>query len=156
MQLHRHMNRHGHKRQMTDPQRETNELGEIDKAVDQQKPVEVTVAQTDLSEDRFRSNPGNADENAVAVEEYGTNEVQNKLCNENVMPKPGIRKNKLVAKYGTNFRHMGIVKNGLDRVMVMTSIPKPRFENLEVKPINFAKFAKTLDKNEWYLITVDT
>ena len=158
MELHRHINRHGHKRQMTDPpQRETNKLGEIDKGVDKQKPVEVTVVQKEFNEDRLRSNLGNADESAV--KEHGTNVVQNKICDENVMPKPGIRKNKLVAKYGTNFRYMGIVKNGLDRVMVITSIPIPRFENIEVKPINFARCAKTLDnddKNERYLITADT
>ena len=72
MQLHKHINRHDHKRQRTDPQRETNILGEIDKATDKQKPVKVTVIQKDISEDRFRSNPGNVDENAVAVDEYGT------------------------------------------------------------------------------------
>ena len=158
MQLHRQMNRHGHKRQMTDPKIETNELGEIDKAEDKQKPVEVTVVRKDFSEDRFRPNPGNVNENAVAVDEYGTKVVQNKLCDENVMPKSGIRKNKLVAKYGTNFRYMGIVKNGLDRVMVMMSIPIPRFEN-KVEPINFPKCAKTLDnddKNKRHLITADT
>ena len=44
------------------------------------------------------------------------------------MPKPGTFKNKLVAKYGTNFRYLGKVKNGLDRVTVVTSIPIPRFE----------------------------
>ena len=60
MELHRHINRHGHKGQTTDPQRETNELIEIDKAVDTQQPVDVTVVQKDV-----RSNPGNTDENAV-------------------------------------------------------------------------------------------
>ena len=127
MELHRHMNRHGHKGQMTDLQRRTNKLNEIDKAVDKQQPVDVTEVQKDV-----RSNPGNMDENAVNV--HGPNMVQNKIRDGNVMPKPGIRKNKLVAKYGTNFRYMGIVKNGLDRVTVMTSIPIPRFEDLEVKP----------------------
>ena len=75
------------------------------------------------------------------------------------MPKPGVRKNKLVAKYGTNVRYMGIVKNGLARVTVVTSIVIPRFEDLEVKPITFAKCAKTLennDKDDRYLITADT
>ena len=104
MQLHRHINRHGHKRQMTDPKRETNQLHEIDKAADKQKPVDLTVVQKDFSEDRLRSNPDNADENAV--NEDGTIMVQNKIRDENVMPKPGMRKNKLVAKYGTNFRYM--------------------------------------------------
>ena len=76
-----------------------------------------------------------------------------------VMPKPGIRKNKLVAKYRTNFRYMTIVKNGLDRVMVVMSIMIPRFENIKVKPINFVRCAKTLDnddKDERYLMTADT
>ena len=90
MQLHRHMNSHGHKRQMTDLQREINESGEIDKAVDKQKPVNVTVVQNDFNEDRFRSNPGNANENTV--NEYGTNVVKNKLRDENLKLKPGVRK----------------------------------------------------------------
>ena len=124
---------------MADPQRETNELNEVNKAVDKQQPVDVTVVQKDV-----RSNPGNMDENAVNAD--GTEMVHNKIHDGNVTPKPGIRKNKLVAKYGTNFRYMGIVKNGLDRVMVMTSIPIQRFENIEVKPINFARCAKTLEK----------
>ena len=136
MQLHRHIGRHGHQRKMTDPLRETNKL--IDTAVDEQKHVEMTMVQKDFNEARLRSNPGNADENVDAVKEYGTNVVQNKICDENVTPKPGIRKNKLVAKYGTNFRYMGIVKDGLDKVTVVMSIPIPRFENIEVKPINFA------------------
>ena len=84
MQLHRHINRHGHKKQMTDPQRETIKLGEIDKTVDKQKPVEVTVVQKDFSEDS--SNPSNANENVDAVKGHGTNVVQNKICDENVTP----------------------------------------------------------------------
>ena len=54
---------------------------------------------------------------------------------------------------------MGIVKNGLDRVTVVTSIPIPRFENIKVQPINFAKCVKTLDnddKDDRYLIPADT
>ena len=113
------MNRHGHKRQMTDPQRETNVLNEIDKAVDRQQPVNVTVVQKDV-----RSNPGKTDENAINAD--GTETVQNEIHDGNIMPKPGLRKNKLVAKYGTNFRYLGIVKNGLDTVMVVTSIPISR------------------------------
>ena len=64
-----------------------------------------------------------------------------------IMPKPGLRKNKLVAKYGTNFRYLGIVKNGIDRVTVVTSIPIPRYENVKIKPINFAKCAQSLDND---------
>ena len=62
------------------------------------------------------------------------------------MPKPGLRKNKLVARYGTNFRYLGIVKNGIDRVTVVESILIPRFENVKIKPINFAKCTQSLDK----------
>ena len=75
------------------------------------------------------------------------------------MPKPGIYKNKSVAKYGTNLRYLGIVKNGLDRVTVVTSIPIPRFDNIRVKPIHFAKCAKALvndDKGDDHLNTADT
>ena len=107
----------------------------------------------------MRTNLGPTLVSIESVTEYGTDTVQNKVCDEKVMPKPGIRKNKLVAKYRTNFRYMGIVKNGLDRVMVVMSIPIPRFENIKVKPINFARCVKTLDnddKDERYLIMADT
>ena len=80
------------------------------------------------------------------------------MQDERLTPKPGTCKNKLVAKYGTNFRYLGIVKNGLDRVTVVMSIPIPRFDNIRVKPINFAKCAKALNKDDKgkYLITADT
>ena len=74
--------------------------------------------------------------------------AQDVVYDDKLTPKPGIRKNKLVAKYGTNFRYLGIVKTGLDRVMVVTSILIPIFENIKVKPINFVKCAKTLDGND--------
>ena len=61
------------------------------------------------------------------------------------MPKPCLRKNKLVAKYRTNFSYLGIVKNGIDRVTVVTLIPIPRFQNVKIKPKNFAKCAQSLD-----------
>ena len=50
-----------------------------------------------------------------------------------------------MAKYGINFSYLGIVKNGLDRVTVVISIPIPRFENVKIKPINFAKCTQSLD-----------
>ena len=56
-------------------------------------------------------------------------------------------KNELVAKYRTNFRYVGIVKNGLDRAMVVMAIPIPRFENIQVKPISFAKCPQTLEND---------
>ena len=54
-----------------------------------------------------------------------------------IAPKQGTYKNKLVAEYGTNFRYLGKVKNGLDRVTLVTSIPIPRYEKLKVQPIDF-------------------
>ena len=39
-----------------------------------------------------------------------------------IILKPGTAKNKLFPGYGTNFRYIGEVKNGLDRVTVVTSI----------------------------------
>ena len=113
--------------------------------------------QKEVQNDKVMPNPGIT--KLKLVVKYGTDLVQDEAHDEKVMPKPGIRKNKLVAKYGTNFRYMGIVKNGLDRVMVVMSIPIPRFENINVKPINFARCVKTLDnddKDDRYLITADT
>ena len=104
---------------------------------------------------KLRSNPGRVD----SIAEYGRDTLEKKVHDEKVTPKPGIRKNKLVLKYGTNFRYLGIVKNGLDRVMFVMSIPIPRFDNIKVKPINFAKCAKTLDNNDkdkGYIIMADT
>ena len=51
----------------------------------------MTVVQKDFNEDRLRSNPGSVD--AVAITEYGTDTVWNKVHDEKVMPKSGIRKN---------------------------------------------------------------
>ena len=160
IELHRHMNRHGHKRQRTDPQIEIDydvELNEIDelnwvnKAVDKEQPVDATEAQ--VVQKDVRSNPGDEIENGFKTD--GTRMAQD----GKITPKPGLRKNKLVAKYGTNFRYLGIVKNGIDRVTVVTSILIPRYENVKVKPINFAKCAIALgkdDKNKRYIVTADT
>ena len=52
-----------------------------------------------------------------------------------IMLKPGIAKNKLFPGYGTNFRYIGEVKNGLDRVTVVTSIPIPKYSDIEKRPI---------------------
>ena len=51
--------------------------------------------------------------------------------------KPGTAKNKLFPGYGTNFRYIGEVKNGLDRVTVVTSIPIPKYSDIEIKSIVF-------------------
>ena len=159
IELHRHMNRHGHKRHRTDLQteietecnveiNEIDELNQMDKSVEKQIPVEATEENKEV-----RSNPG--DESGNEAKTDGT-----KLAQDNKKtPKPGHRKNKLVAKYGTNFRYLGIVKNGIDRVTVVTSIPIPRYENVKVKPIDFAKCAIALgkdDTNKRYIVMADT
>ena len=164
IELHRHMNTHGHKRQRTDLQREIDydvelnkkdELNQINKAVNRQPPVDATEVQ-EVQED-VRSNPGDEIEKVINTD--GTRVALDKPQDGKITPKPGLRKNKLMAKYGTNFRYLGIVKNGLDRVTVVTSIPIPRFEDVKVKPINFAKCAIALkkdDKNKRYIVTADT
>ena len=48
--------------------------------------------------------------------------------------KPGTAKNKLFPGYGTNFRYIGEVKNGLDRV---TFIPILKYSDIEKRPIVF-------------------
>ena len=51
------------------------------------------------------------------------------------------------------------MKKGIDRVTVVTLIPIPRYENIKVKPINFAKCAIALekdDKNKRYIVMADT
>ena len=48
-----------------------------------------------------------------------------------IILKPGTAKNKLFPGYGTNFRCIGEVKNGLDRVTVVTSIPIPKYSDIE-------------------------
>ena len=155
IELHRHMNRHGQKKHNTDPHTDTetdydvklneiDELNHINKAVDKQQPVHATEVQKDI-----RSSPGDE------IVNDGT-----KMAHDGrITPKPGLRKNKLVAKYGTNFRYLGVVKNGIDRVTVVTSIPIPRYDNVKVKPINFAKCEIALgkdEKNKRYIVTADT
>ena len=58
--------------------------------------------------------------------------------------KPGTAKNKLFSGYGTNFRCIGEVKNGLDRVTVVTSIPIPKYSDIEKRPIVFNNCTKDL------------
>ena len=54
-----------------------------------------------------------------------------------IILKPGTAKNKLFPGYGTNFRYIGDVKNGLDRVTVVTSIPIPKYSDIQKRPIVF-------------------
>ena len=51
---------------------------------------------------------------------------------------PGSDKNRLHAEYGSNFLFLGEVKNNLDRVTVITSIPIPRFHNVKQVPLQFS------------------
>ena len=61
--------------------------------------------------------------------------------------KPGTAKNKLFPGYGTNFRFIGEVKNGLDRVTVVTSIPIPKYSDIEIRPIVFNNCTEDLWKH---------
>ena len=49
-------------------------------------------------------------------------------------PKPGVEHNRLFPEYGTNFRYIGEVKHGLDRVTVVTSFPIPKYSDIRKKP----------------------
>ena len=51
--------------------------------------------------------------------------------------KPGTAKNKLFPGYGTNFRYIEEVKNGLDRVTVVTLIQIPKYSDIEIRPFVF-------------------
>ena len=112
---------------------EIDELNQIDNSEDNQTPVEATEENKEV-----RSNPGN--ESGNELETDGTELAQD----SKILPKPGHRKNKLVAKYETNFRYLGIVKNGIDRVTVVTSIPIPRYENVKVKAHKFCKMCNSV------------
>ena len=50
-----------------------------------------------------------------------------------IVPKPGTG-NKLFASYGTNSRYVGEIKNGLDRVSVVTSIPYTQIQGNTNQP----------------------
>ena len=52
-------------------------------------------------------------------------------------PKPGTPHNRLFPEYGTNFRYIGEVNHGLDRVTVVISIPIPRYGDIKKKPLEF-------------------
>ena len=61
-----------------------------------------------------------------------------------IILKPGTAKNKLFPGYGTNFRYIGEVKNGLDRVTLVTSIPIPKYSDIEKRQIIFNNCTKDL------------
>ena len=61
-----------------------------------------------------------------------------------IILKPG--KNKLPG-YGTNFRYIGEVKNGLDRVNVVTSIPIPKYSDIQKRPVVFNNCTEDLQRH---------
>ena len=54
-------------------------------------------------------------------------------------------KNKLFPEYGINFRYIGEIKNELDRVSVVTSVPLPRFRDIRISPLKFHNCSMDLD-----------
>ena len=54
-----------------------------------------------------------------------------------IILKQGTARNKLFPGYETNFRYIGKVKNGLDRVTAVTSIPIPKYSDIQKRPIVF-------------------
>ena len=63
-----------------------------------------------------------------------------------IILKPGTSNNKLFPRYGTNFRYIGEAKNGLDRVTVVTSIPIPKYSDIEKRPIRFNNCTEDLQR----------
>ena len=55
------------------------------------------------------------------------------------------KQNKLFPEYGINFRYIGEIKNGLDRVSVVTSVPLPRFRDITISPLKFHNCSMDLD-----------
>ena len=68
---------------------------------------------------------------------HGKTEQKPERDTGSITLKPGTAKNKLFPGYGTNFRYIGEVKNGLDRVTVVTSIPIPKYSDIDIRPIVF-------------------
>ena len=56
-------------------------------------------------------------------------------------------RNKLFPEYGINFRYIGEIKNGLDRVLVVTSVPLPHFKDIHISPLKFHNCSMDMDLN---------
>ena len=56
-------------------------------------------------------------------------------------------RNKLFPEYGINFRYIGKIKNGLDRVSVVTSVPLPHFKDIHISPLKFHNCSMDMDLN---------
>ena len=54
-------------------------------------------------------------------------------------------KNKLFPEYGINFRYIGEIKNGLDRVSVVTLVPLPHFKDIHISPLKFHNCSMDMD-----------
>ena len=54
-------------------------------------------------------------------------------------------KNKLFPEYGINFRYISEIKNGLDRVLVVTSVPLPHFKDIHISPLKFHNCSMDMD-----------
>ena len=63
-----------------------------------------------------------------------------------IILKPSAAKNKLFPGYGTNFRYIGEVKKRLDRVTVVTSIPIPKYSDIQKRPIVFNNCTEGLQR----------
>ena len=61
--------------------------------------------------------------------------------------KPCTVMNELFPGYGTNFRYIGEVKSGLDRLTVVTSIPIPKYSDIEKRPIIFNNCTEDLNRH---------
>ena len=83
---------------------------------------------------------------------YGKTGHKPERDTQSITLKLGTAMNKLFSGYGTNFRYIGEVKNGLDRVTVVTSIPIPKYSDIEKRPIIFnnctKRFIETGDKDK--------
>ena len=57
----------------------------------------------------------------------------------NIIRRPGSENNLLHPEYGTNFRYIGRIKNNLDRVQIVASVPIPTYASIQTKDLNFTK-----------------
>ena len=64
-----------------------------------------------------------------------------------IILKQGTAKNKLFPGYGTNFRYIAEVKNGLYRVTVVTSIPIPKYSDIQKRPVVFNNCTEDLQRH---------
>ena len=60
---------------------------------------------------------------------------------------PGSDKNRLYVEYGTNFQFLGEVKNNLDQVTVVMSIPISRFKDVKRIPLRFLNCTPDFNQN---------